>query len=265
MSPLVLTPWAYNSATLANIWPPSLDWEMEIKKRFNQPLASETGEFPDVDTIQARMVPICYEEALPNGCAASCAEFMATATEQFIKDVIGEVVSRTRSNIIAGGVGGNTILTQQYKKQLARETKLFDTGRLQKTTMSNLLPVDMKEAQQRRALGVGDMRIALELGAGSLGQMPEIVSGVMGGYPEGVLEGWGQHSYLDALPKENGASPLPNGNAALTNGFHTNGFNGLPSAIEGQSEISTGWQGGGEEDRKQLLSALSDCLNFGSS
>ena len=246
---------------------------MEIKKRFTQPLASETGEFPDIDTIQARMVPICYEEALPNGCSASCAEFMATATEQFIKDVIGEIVSRTRSNIIAGGVGGNTILTRNYKKQLARETQLFESGRLQKATMSNLLPVEVKEAQQRRAVGIGDMRMALELGAGSLGQMPEVVSGIMGGYPEGVLEGWGRHSYLDALPKEksgiNGSShmgpPLVNANGSLTNGFHANGVNGLQSATETQNEAPTGWQGAREDDRKQLLSALNDCLNFGSS
>ena len=248
---------------------PLLDWEMEIKKRYTQSLASETGEFPDVDSIQARMLPICYEEALPNGCAPSCAEFMATATEQFLKEVIGEMTSRTRSNVIAGGVGGGTVLTRKYKKQLNRETQLFENGKLQRAPLSNLLPVEVKEAQQRRALAVGDMRIALELGAGSLGQMPEVVSGVMRGYPEGVLEGWGRHAYLDDISNQNGdihtAPPLANGNGSLTNGIYTNGVNGTSSAPDRPSDIPTNWPGAGEDDHKQLLSTLGDCLNFGTS
>lgn len=243
---------------------------MEIKKRYTQPLASETGEFPDADSIQARMLPICYEEALPNGCAPSCADFMATATEHFLKEVIGELTSRTRSNIIAGGVGGGTVLTKKYKKQLQRETLMFESGKLQKAPMSNLLPVEAREAQQRRALSVGDMRVALELGARSLGQMPEIVSGVIGGYPEGVLEGWGRHEYLAAKPMLDGvggtthmAPPLVNGHGSLTNGAHLNGVNGIPSTSDSQSDIS-GWYGAGGDDQKQLRAALDDCLNFGS-
>ena len=263
---------AFDSTVPSNSCALFLDWEMEIKKRYTQSLASETGEFPDIDSIQARMLPICYEEALPNGCAPSCAEFMATATEQFLKEVIGEMTSRTRSNIIAGGVGGGTVLTRKYKKQLNRETQLLENGKLQRAPMSNLLPVEAKEAQQRRALGAGDMRFALEFGAKSLGQMPEVVSGVMGGYPEGVLEGWGRHTYLDDASKQYGvngdshmAPPLANGNGSLTNGIHANGVNGTASAPDGQSDIPANWQGAGEDDHKQLLSALDDCLNFGSS
>ena len=148
---------------------------------------------------------------------------------------------------------------------------MFEMGKLQKAPMSNLLPVEAREAQQRRALSVGDMRIALELGAGSLGQMPEVVSGVMGGYPEGVLEGWGRHVYLEAGRKENGfdggnhmGPPLINGHGSLTNGAHVNGVNGISSAMDSQSDIS-GWQGAGGDDQKQLHAALDDCLNFGSS
>ena len=189
------------------------------------------------------MLPICYEEALPNGCTPSCADFMATATEQFLKEVIGEVTSRTCSNIIAGGIGGGTVLTRRYKKQLSRETQLFENGKLQKAPMSNLLPVDVKETQQRRALGIGDMRIALELGARSLGQMPEVVSGILGGYPEGVLEGWGRQTYLDdGTSRQNGVnnsdshstSQLTNGNGNLTNGTLVNGVNGTTSASDVQ-------------------------------
>lgn len=244
---------------------------MEIKKRYTQPLASETGEFPDTDSIQARMLPICYEEALPNGCAPSCAEFMAMATEQFLKEVIGEITSRTRSNIIAGGVGGGTVLTRKYKKQLHRETQMFEIGKLTKAPMSNLLPVDVREAQQRRALSIGDMRVALDLGARSLGQMPEVVSGVMGGYAEGILEGWGRHKYPEAVSDTRGvngnthmAPPLVNGHASLSNGAHVNVVNGISPTTDGLSDIS-GWQGAGGDDQKTLHAALDDCLNFGTS
>ena len=243
---------------------------MEIKKRYTQPLACETGEFPDSDSIQARMLPICYEEALPNGCAPSCAEFMATATEQFLKEVIAEITSRTRSNIIAGGVGGSTILTRKYKKQLHRETQMFEVGKLPKAPMSNLLPVEVREAQQRRALGIGDMRVALDLGARTLGQMPEVVSGVMGGYAEGILEGWGRHDYCRGAEPGlingviNGdthmAPPLLNGHGGLlANGAHVNG---VSPTLDSLGDLP-GWQGAGLDDQKSLHAALDDCLNFG--
>ena len=87
------------------------------------------------------------------------------------------------------------------------------------------------------------MRFALEFGAKSLGQMPEVVSGVMGGYPEGVLEGWGRHTYLDDASKQYGvngdshmAPSLANGNGSLTNGIHANGVNGTASAPDGQAK-----------------------------
>ena len=244
------------------ILPLPSDWDLEIRKRYSQPLASETGEFPDTDSIQARMLPICYEEALPNGCAPSCAEFMATATEQFLKEVIGEMTSRTRSNIVAGGVGGGTVMTRKYRKQLNRETSAFENGKVQKAPMSNLLPVEAKEAATRRALGTGDFRIALEVGTGSLGQMPEVVSNVMGGYPEGVLEGQGRQSYANGNTQEAGdallVKPLVNG--ILTNGAHVNGNTASKNEIE-----VPGWQGTGDEDHKQLFSVLDDCLNIGGS
>ena len=85
-----------------------LDWDLEIRKRYQHPLFQETLEFPDAPAIQNRMLPICYEEALPNGPADQCAEFVATATEMFIKDVVGSVISLTRNNFLSNVRNGFT-------------------------------------------------------------------------------------------------------------------------------------------------------------
>lgn len=231
-----------------------IDWELEIKKRFSQPLASETGEFPDAESIQARMLPICFEEALPNGCAPACAEFMATATEQFMKEVVGFVFSRTRSNIVAGGIGNGTIMTRKYRQQVSRESAAFEDGKLMKTPTSNSLTLETKEATNRLPLGIGDFRLALELGAGPMGQMPAVVSNVMTGYPEGVLEGWAFHPDEDDTSMDlDVAMPLVNGNS--TNGIHVNG--------DSEDDDLAGWQGGGEKGRQELFSTLDDLLSIG--
>ena len=204
------------------------------------------------------MVPICYEEALPNGCAANCAEFMTAATEQFMKEVIGSVLSRTRSNIVAGGVAGSIIMTNKYKRQLNRETAAFEEGRLHRAPLSNMLPVEAKEALSRKNIGIGDFRVALQMHSCTLGQMPDIMQGIMGGYQEGILEGWGRPVFED----EGDAGlvlnhSVPNGN--LTNGTHIN-------AIASRDQVDTaGWHGSGEEERKQLFSVLDECLTIGRS
>ena len=236
------------------------DWDLEIRKRYNQPLAIETGEFPDADTIQSRMIPICYEEALPSGCSSSCAEFMAAATEQFMKEVVGSVLSKTRSNIVAGGVGGSVILTSKYKRQFNRELAAFEDGKIHRAPITNMLPIEAKETSSRRTLAIGDFRMAMEIDGCNLGQMPDIAQTVTGGYQEGVLEGWGKHTY------ENGTDiakdphlPATMVNGTLTNGTHVNG----PSSKE-NGDIS-GWQGGGGDDRNELFSLLDEVLTIGRS
>ena len=235
------------------------DWDLEIRKRYSQPLASETGEFPDTDTIHNRMVPICYEESLPNGPSAACAEFMATATEQYIKSVVGSVLAKTRSNL-AGAAGSISITTHRYRRQLDREENMLSKGEMSRGMVSNLLPAEAKEAAARRPLGMGDFRIALDVGGDcGMGQMPTIVENIMGGWPEGVLEGWGRRpdnedvSMPDADTERSGARV----NGVLTNGVHVNGN----AHVDGNDNF--GWEGGSARDRETLFTLLDECLAIG--
>ncbi|KAL2809289.1 transcriptional regulator of RNA polII, SAGA, subunit-domain-containing protein [Aspergillus granulosus] len=162
------------------------NWELEVRKRYEQPLAQETGEFPDAESIHARMVPICYEESVVNGAGVACAEFMAIATETFVKEVLSIVFSRTRSNGPSGTING--MMKRSYKQQLEREELAFTRGEIAKDGATGLLPVEAKEASIRSALGVRDLRLSLEIGGGVLSHMPLIADQIMGGYLEDELE-----------------------------------------------------------------------------
>lgn len=219
------------------------DWELEIRKRYAQPLAAETGEFPDTESIHARMVPMCYEESLPSGAGLPCAEFMAIATETFVKEVLSAVFSRTRSNGPSGTING--MMMRKYRQQLEREELAYTRGEITKDTATGLLPIEAKEASVRRPLGVRDLRLTLELGGGVLGHMPLIIDQIMGGYFEDELETEKQ----DRL--ENGV--------------------GEPLEIkppedemdwdEADDSLSD-WDGGTIADRDQLSSLLDECLSM---
>lgn len=194
------------------------------------------------------MVPICYEESLPNGCGATCAEFMATATEQYIKEVVSSILIRTRSNVPAA-LGGNGIMTYKYRKQLDREEEGFLKGEVIRGIGNGLLPIEAKEAGARRGIGMGDLRLALGVGGCELGQMPGIVKNIMGGWPEGVLEGW--------------AKPLGDEEAEVemmpTRGPRTQGISNPAEAEDDQQ-----WaEGAGPRDRAALNALLNDVLGGG--
>lgn len=200
------------------------------------------------------MVPICYEQSLPNGASAACADFMATATEQYIKTVVGSVLAKTRSNL-SGAAGALSITTRRYRQQLDREEKMLSKGEVARGVVSNLLPVETKEANSRRPLGLGDFRIAIAVGGSSaMGQMPTIVEDIMGGWPEGVLEGWGRHPDTADEEEEELERSGPRLNGVMTNGVHVNGAN---------ENESWGWEGGAAKDRDKLFSLLDECLAVG--
>lgn len=212
------------------------------------------------------MVPICYEESLPNGCGTSCAEFMATATEQYIKVVVSSILSRTRSNIS----GGNGIMTSKYRKQLAHEERALTKGEVVRGIGTGMLPVEAREAGGRRGLGLGDLRLAIGIGGCELGQMPGIVKGVMGGWEEGVLESWPRDIAKPALIKHNNENEddledvMERGGARM-NGVVTNGGS-LPPQDDYMDidDGDYGWEGGGPVDRAELGMLLDDVLAVGS-
>ena len=240
-----------------------LDWDLEIRKRYSLPLASETGEFPDAETIHGRMVPICYEESLPNGCAPLCANFMATATEHFIKEVLSTVYTRTRSNMPGGSV--NSILTHRFKTQLRKEEEAASRGDLVRAPGSGLLPVEVKEAAARKPLGMHDLRFALELGDCGLGQFPIIVGKVMNGNPEGQWEEYQKRKRedeeADRREEEMRRERLAHLNGNSVNGTH--GTNGAPDDDLDDEDETWGWEGGSAADRMQLNALLDECLAVG--
>ncbi|KAL9002520.1 MAG: hypothetical protein Q9188_004558, partial [Gyalolechia gomerana] len=151
------------------------NWDLEIRKRYLPPLASETFEFPSPPDLHSRMTPICYEESLPNGCNYDCAELMSTALDHYMKSVISNIVGRVRSDLPSiNSVGGGVITTSAHANAVNKGMK-----------------AKKESAEARKGLGVGDMRAAVSVGGwGELAQMPTVVMGIMNGWNEGVLEGW---------------------------------------------------------------------------
>ncbi|KAJ5138914.1 Brefeldin A-sensitivity protein 4 [Penicillium bovifimosum] len=218
------------------------NWELEIRKRYAQPLAAETGEFPDAESIYARMVPICYEESLTSGAGFPCAEFMAIATETFVKEVLSAVFSRTRSNGPSGTI--NNMMMRKYRHQLEVEELAYTRGEIVKDSATGLLPVEAKEASIRRPLGVRDLRLTLELGGGVLGHMPLIVDQIMGGYFEDELE----TERPDRL--ENGEP------------HQVKADEDAMDLDEDEDESLLDWEGATVDDRGQLSSLLDECLSM---
>lgn len=223
------------------------NWELEIRKRYAQPLASETGEFPDAESIHARMVPICYEESIVSGAGFPCAELMAIATETFVKEVLSVVFSRTRSNGPSGTING--MMTRKYRQQLEQEELAYTRGEIVKDTATGLLPVEAKEASTRKPLGVRDLRLALEVGGGFLAHMPLVADEIMGCYLEDELEVERQDGTADDVTE----IPV------------TNDDTKLPYADEMELDDSDiDWEGGTLADREQLGSLLDECLSMAS-
>ena len=230
----------------------SSDWDLEIRKRYSQPLAAETGEFPDADAISGRMIPICYEESLANGAGPQCAEFVAAATEHYIKEVLSAIYNRTRSNLPSGS--GNGISTHRFKRQCIREEHDLLSGSLYCGLGTGLLPVEIKEAQNRPPLSTEDLRSGLEVGDIGLGQVPTIMSRVTGG-SFGTLEDGGLEELDDC---EDGRKRV--GGLRIANGGGVNGNHANDAANDDQN---WGWDGGATADREALHGILDDCLAFG--
>ncbi|RAL07575.1 WD40 repeat-like protein [Aspergillus homomorphus CBS 101889] len=218
------------------------NWELEIRKRYAQPLASETGEFPDAESIHARMVPICYEESIVSGASLPCAEYMAIATETFVKEVLSVVFSRTRSNGPSGTING--MMMRKYRQQLEREELAFTRGEIVKDSATGLLPIEAKEAGARKPLGVRDLRLALELGSGVLSHMPLLVDQIMGGYLEDELEAE-KHDRNDDVE-------ITNDDA---------GKNLFSDEME-IDDLDSDWEGGTTADREHLGALLDECLSM---
>lgn len=246
-----------------------VDWDLEIRKRYQQPLAAESGEFPDADTIQKRLVPICYEEGLSHGVAAMCAEFIASSAEQFVKELLSTMYNRSRLNIPSGSV--NSVMTHRFRTQLQQEEDALLQGDIAKVAGTGLFPIEAKEAIARHPLAVHDLKIVIKSGDTSLGQFPNVLHRISDGYEEGEYEYMMEQArqnaeedeeprhYAKALPtvSDNDGDIRMNG---LTNGvIGVNGHNGHAK----DDEDDWGWDGGSAAHRLKLHEALEECLSIG--
>lgn len=237
-------------------------------------MAVESGEFPDVSNIEARMLPLCYEAGLVSGHAPDAAQFMSVATETFIKEVLSAIFSRTRSNAPgdsgSAGFGASStqwIQTHKYRKQLAREEEAFQRGEIQRDK-SGLLPVEAKAASERGPLGMADLRLALEMSDCGLANFPIIMKSVIYDWREGELENWDDYTYVDGRERSttvdrdiemggvNGTSKAePKGAQALTNGVHGDSMD--------LDNNDMWWEGAAPEDGDFLNNVLDSCLATG--
>jgi transcriptional coactivator HFI1/ADA1 len=252
--------WPLYTSSLQMMLTRCLDWDLEIRKRYAQPLASESGEFPDVSTVESRMLPICYETGLTSGHVQDAPHFMSVATETFIKEVLSSIFSKTRSNgpgaAGSAGTGGAAtwVQTNKYRNQLEREEEAALRGELQRDK-GGLLPIEAKAAGERRPLGMSDVRTALELGDCGLGQMPVVVQQILLGYREGEVEAWDDYSWPEGY--ERAMVEEIDGDIEMGGVNGTSGVNG--HVYDGEID-EFGWEGGEYEDKSALDSLLDSCL-----
>ena len=232
------------------------NWDLEIRKRYTQPLFSETLEFPDTAGIFSRMVPICYEESVASGSSMPCAELVAVATETYVKDLLSIVFNRTRANgpkYDNGAAGG--VSTGAYQRQLEREEHEFRNGKIQKGRDSGLLPVENREAVARRPIGIGDLKVASGVGRGLWNGMPLIGSRVA----EAAFENESDDSVKERQAL--GAAATARNQQQPSTGSSRIIEEPLPDEMDVDDD-DFGWAGGGAADREALGSLLEDCLSI---
>lgn len=167
---------------------------------------------------------------------------MAVATENFVKGLLSNVFGRTRSNGPSGTINGT--MTRKYRRQLEREEMAYTRGDVVRNTANGLLPIEAKEASTRKALGVRDLRLTLELGSSVLGHMPLVISQIMDGYLQEELEAERQDYISEASPGVD----------------ETDQF--LSADEMDIDEDSMDWEGATPADRGQLASILDECLSM---
>ncbi|KAM3512144.1 hypothetical protein MY11210_004208 [Beauveria gryllotalpidicola] len=237
----------------------NMNIDLEIRKRFAQPLAIESGEFPDVGLITARMLPFCYEAGLPSGHVTEAPQLMSIAADAFIKEMLTQVFARTRSNGAgdsgsAGyGIGTQWIQTHNYKRQLHLEEDAALRGEVSRDK-AGLLPVEARAAGEQGPLAMADVRVALEIADSSMSQFPVLRRQILCGYREGELENWNDHTWAENYK--------PGPVEELTNGYDSSTFhNGLePMDIDAEM----GWEGAEDSDTDMLDCMLDSCLAVGS-
>lgn len=241
------------------------DREQDIKKRYMNPLAIESGEFPESGYIDSRMLPYCYEAGLES-VAPDSAQLVSAATETFIKEVLTAVFSRTRSNGpgesgSAGlGSGSGWIQTYKYKKQLSREEDAAQRGEVTRDKCG-LLPIESKAAGERGPLSMGDFHLALDIAHCGMSQFPVLVRGLLNNYRDGELENLENYTFMDGFEEK--ASADDDGDIAMSGidkGKLPQLPNGAPHDDEMDIDADYFWAGAADDDMDALDAVLNSAL-----
>lgn len=234
------------------------NWDIEIRRRYAMPLASETLEFPSRPDIQSRIEPICYEEGVgltantPMSTATlnACAELIETAAEMYLKEILERWFSATRTN------GEGMPLTSAFRKQLRKEEVAVERGELARTA-AGLLPCEADVVAHREPLTIDDLRTTLRVDDCRLPQDPFLANSVLS-EPDVDMD-----VYNVPTPPDD-HHPIHH----LTNGV--NGIKDDTAAPDGLAadpmvvdDEDLGWYGAGQEDRDALMGVLDDAMAVG--
>ncbi|PSR92016.1 transcriptional regulator of RNA polII, SAGA, subunit-domain-containing protein [Coniella lustricola] len=226
--------------------------EQDIRKRHLNPLAQESGEFPEAGYIDARLLPYCYEAGLESA-ASDSAQLISAATETFLKEVLTAVFSRTRSNgpgesgSAGFGTGLGWIQTHRYKKQLSKEEDSAQRNEITRDKCG-LLPIESKHAGERGPLSMGDLSLALDIADCGLAQFPALIRGLENNYRDGELEHIHDYTYVDGYGKK------PSGDGVDSDAMMIEADKGkqpqLPNGVshEDEMEIDSDYYWAGADD-----------------
>ena len=222
------------------------NWDYETRRRFAQPLASETLEFPTLTDVQSRLETMCAEEGLAPGSTRAnqdAAEYIELATECFMKGMLGQIFSHVRSD------SEDCMQTHGFRRQVVQEEADLERGTLQRNP-AGLLPVEMDLQSRRQALGMSDLDLAVKLSDSYLHQ-------------DLFLE---QTILCDRYPDLGRAHSTSNAEgrskAAATNGTMTHSER---ARMDDRMDIDEPHHLAGESvtERNELMSVLDDCLAVG--
>jgi transcriptional coactivator HFI1/ADA1 len=205
------------------------------------------------------MLPICYENGLPSGHDPECPSFMNIATETYIKEALSNFFQRVSSN------GPGYIKTAEYKRKVAKEEERVASGEIVRTA-GGLLPIEQEELRKRKPLCMEDLRMAMVLGDGYLGQTPCIWGTITNGHfldTPGVEEG--ENEERERLKSGNIAAANASTRALRKSKTDADyyGYNvelGDPGVV---MDDDWTWTGAGVQDVQGLDAVLDGCLAVG--
>ena len=191
------------------------------------------------------MLPICYEEGITAGCDNDCANLLNVATENYIKELLSNILAHIRSN------GDHYVKTAAYRRQLQQEENAWLQGTVARYNGS-LLPKEGMAAERRRPLEIDDMRLALYMGDTSIGQSPLLTERLASG------------DYVKAEEIRNMLEDTCTDNAGVFSRSRSDVFSSgkyFAAANHHVADFASEWAGSARSDRQALGFVLDDCLS----